>query len=162
MGDGLLIVKGDCEFLRRVAEPMDMGDLAQVRWLARRLISQMVKGGGIGLAAPQIGVSRQMFVYQTPDMAEPAVVVNPEVFPGSDLEVRVEGCLSLPGMEVRVPRALWVRIKAWDALGRMTTGLLTGLQARVVQHEFDHLQGKLIIDYLGDAHGADATGHHQQ
>jgi peptide deformylase len=102
---------------------------------------------GIGLAAPQIGVSQQLLVYRVgpegPDMA----LVNPEIeWSSRETEEFEEGCLSIPGILVDVDRPVHVRVTAQDEHGDLRVVEASGLEARVIQHEVDHLNGVLILD----------------
>ncbi len=102
---------------------------------------------GVGLAAPQAGVSHRLLVYRTePDSAVQALV-NPEIeWSSRDKEWGEEGCLSLPGVHVEVERPVHVRVRALNADGDPLTVEASGFEARVIQHEVDHLDGVLILD----------------
>jgi peptide deformylase len=117
----------------------------QVRRLAERMIGIMQDAPGIGLAAPQVGVMQRMLVYEVDD--GPKALVNPVLGdPSVDTEVTDEGCLSIPGVVVPVERPASVRVQARDERGREVDFRAEGLEARVIQHETDHLDGMLIID----------------
>jgi peptide deformylase len=118
-----------------------------VERLAERMIQLMHDARGVGLAATQVGVLRRMFVFQTHDDEEARVVVNPRLVDLSkDRETDDEGCLSLQGVLVPVERAVRVRLEGLGLDGEEVAYELEGLGARVAQHEFDHLEGVLIID----------------
>jgi peptide deformylase len=100
---------------------------------------------GIGLAATQLGVVKRMIVYQVDD--DPVTLVNPRIVEASDdTEVLDEGCLSLPGVNVPVERPTLVRVRARDLRGRRLEYDAEDLEARVIQHEIDHLDGVLILE----------------
>jgi peptide deformylase len=102
---------------------------------------------GIGLAAPQVGVSHRLFVYRVEPDSPVQAIVNPAVeWSSRDAEWMEEGCLSLPGVHVEVERPVFVRVRAQDAWGEPIVVEAAGLEARVIQHETDHLDGVLILD----------------
>jgi peptide deformylase len=102
---------------------------------------------GVGLAATQLGVLHRLLVYRVPPAPGPAALVNPEIeWTGRDKEVAEEGCLSLPGVLVDVERPVHVRVRARDEVGKRVLIEASGLEARVIQHEIDHLDGVLILD----------------
>ncbi len=135
--------------LRRTAAPLG-AVTAEVRAVALRMLDLMHEAPGVGLAAPQVGLSWRLFVANvTKDRAQDQVFINPVLSdPSKETDDYEEGCLSLPGVEgvVRRPRA--VRIQALDLQGQPFTLMAEDLRARVWQHEFDHLQGILIIDRM--------------
>ena len=113
--------------------------------ITARMIELMHDADGVGLAATQIGILRRFFVC-TLD-GEDRVLVNPVVTPeGGDTEVEDEGCLSLGTVRVPIERALRVRVEARDAAGEPVSLTLEEMDARVVQHELDHLDGVLLLD----------------
>jgi peptide deformylase len=102
---------------------------------------------GLGLAAPQVGVLHRLFVYRAGPDAPLVAVVNPRLeWSSQDEETAEEGCLSLPRVTVDVERPLHVRVSARDERGEGITIEASGLEARVIQHEMDHLDGVLILD----------------
>ncbi len=102
---------------------------------------------GVGLAAPQVGVLHRLLVYRVQQQAPVAVLINPEVeWTGKETEEMEEGCLSLPGVHVDVERPVHVRVRALDKEGEQIVVEASGLEARVIQHEVDHLDGVLILD----------------
>ncbi|PZR68847.1 MAG: peptide deformylase [Solirubrobacterales bacterium] len=102
---------------------------------------------GIGLAATQLGTVHRVLVYRVEPQAGVAALVNPVVeWTGEETLPADEGCLSLPGVLVEVQRPLHVRVRAQDGDGEELTVEATGLEARVIQHEIDHLDGVLILD----------------
>ena len=114
---------------------------------AERMIALMQGALGIGLAATQLGLMRRMLVFQAGPDATPRALVNPEIdWTGQDLVTAEEGCLSLSGIVVDVERALHARVSARDLSGEPLLIEASGLEARVLQHEIDHLNGVLILD----------------
>jgi len=116
-----------------------------------RLIDDMVQtmyaAPGIGLAAPQVGVSHRVLVYRVEPESPLNALVNPEIeWSGEETETVEEGCLSLPAVHVDVERPVHVRVKARDEYGEEIVVEASGLEARVIQHELDHLDGILILD----------------
>lgn len=112
-----------------------------------RMIAIMRDGMGVGLAATQIGVLRRVLVFQAGPDSEPTGLVNPEIeWLSDELVVAEEGCLSLPRVAMDVERPLHARIGGRDVEGRSVTIEASGLEARVLQHEIDHLDGVLILD----------------
>jgi peptide deformylase len=102
---------------------------------------------GIGLAAPQLGVMHRLLVYRVDPDAPLGVLINPEIeYKSDDVETMEEGCLSLPGVGVDVERPIHVRVRAVDEHGAPVVVEASGLEARVIQHEIDHLDGVLILD----------------
>ena len=111
------------------------------------MIGLMRDAIGVGLAATQLGTLRRMLVFQVGSEAEPTVLVNPEIeWRSEDATTAEEGCLSLPGVIVDVERPLHVRARGVDVHGEPFSLEASGLEARVIQHEVDHLDGVLMID----------------
>jgi len=134
--------------LKNPAVPVGESD-DELRALTARMTDIMRASHGVGLAAPQIGVSRRVLVYGMRDDDEVHVLVNPELVERSEeTEVENEGCLSLLGGELSIPveRHVRVRVSATDAAGEPVDYEAEGLEARVIQHEIDHLDGVLIVD----------------
>jgi peptide deformylase len=132
--------------LRTRARPVEVFDetLAEEVQRMGRLMDDAI---GIGLAATQLGVMHRVLVYRVEPDAPLGVLVNPEIeWKGDELEVMEEGCLSLPGVGVEVERPVHVRVRATDERGAPLTIEASGLEARVIQHEVDHLDGVLILD----------------
>jgi peptide deformylase len=116
-----------------------------LRKLAKRMVRIMHDAPGVGLAAPQIGVLQRLLVYDVDD--DPRALVNPVLDEFSDeTEETDEGCLSLPGVTMPVTRPVGLRVRAVGAAGEPLDFYADGLEARVIQHEFDHLEGVLIVD----------------
>jgi len=132
--------------LRSRARSVEVFDATLVEEV-RRMGRLMDDALGIGLAATQLGVMHRVLVYKVEPDAPLGVLVNPEIeWSGDELETLEEGCLSLPGVGVEVERPVYVRVRASDEHGAPLTVEATGLEARVIQHEIDHLDGVLILD----------------
>ncbi|RMH16286.1 MAG: peptide deformylase [Acidobacteria bacterium] len=148
--------------LRTPAEPLTAEQLATpgVQALIDDLFDTMIEAGGVGLAAPQVDEPVQLFVYLAVDargeqQAEPQrrVLVNPMLEPlGGELIYDWEGCLSIPDLRGLVPRHPEVRVHALDRHGERLTFRAEGYEARIVQHEFDHLNGVVFLDRMRDLH----------
>jgi peptide deformylase len=112
-----------------------------------RMISIMHDGMGVGLAATQLGTLRRLLIFQAGLDAEPTALVNPEIeWRSEEIAVAEEGCLSLPRVTVDVERPLHTRVSGVDQHGRAITVEASGLEARILQHEIDHLDGVLMIE----------------
>jgi peptide deformylase len=132
--------------LRSRALPIERFDSALADEI-RRMGELMHDAYGIGLAATQVGVMHRVLVYRVEPEAEIAALVNPELeWASDDTEVMEEGCLSLPAVAVEVERPVHVRVRAQDERGEPMLVEASGLEARVIQHEMDHLDGVLILD----------------
>jgi peptide deformylase len=132
--------------LRARAVPVERFD-DELRDEVARMAAIMRDGLGVGLAATQLGVMHRVLVYQVGADAPLAALVNPEIEWRSDEEESAEeGCLSLPGVHVDVERPLYVRVRGQDQHGDEVSVEASGLEARVIQHEVDHLDGVLILD----------------
>jgi peptide deformylase len=134
--------------LRAVAVPVERfdEDLAQETESMGRLMHDAL---GVGLAATQLGILHRVLVYQAYADDPVSVLVNPEIEWRSDeLELAEEGCLSLPGVHVEVERNAAIRVRARDAAGDEIEVDAEGLEARVIQHEIDHLDGVLVLDRI--------------
>jgi peptide deformylase len=140
--------------LRERARPLDPSEIDTPR--VQRLIDDMFEtmndSQGIGLAGPQVHQGIRLFVAGVDDeegTMSPVVIINPEITPlGSEIEEDWEGCLSIPDIRGRVPRAAEVRIRALDRRGAPISMTANGFPARVVQHETDHLDGVLFFDRM--------------
>lgn len=124
----------------------------ELRDLVRKMLQTMYSEDGIGLAAPQVGVNKQLLVidieFDKPEI-EPLVMVNPTVKrTGGDAAVDQEGCLSVPGVFMDVERPSEVEVSYKDEFGRLKTLTAEGLLARVILHEIDHLNGVLFVDRI--------------
>lgn len=135
--------------LRTLAKPVDVVDDA-LRQLVDDMFETMYAAPGIGLAATQVNVHKRVVVMDlSEDQSAPRVFINPELEPLCEkLGPYQEGCLSVPGFYENVDRPLRVRIKALDRDGQPFEEIAEGLLAVCIQHECDHLNGKLFVDYL--------------
>ena len=122
-----------------------------VRRLIDDLFETMYAAPGIGLAASQVDVHRRIIVVDvSPDHDQPHAFVNPEIEVLGGMQEREEGCLSVPGFQETVPRAERIRVTALDRNGDSFTLEADGLLSVCIQHECDHLEGKLFVDYLSN------------
>ncbi len=132
--------------LKIKARPVDHFDEALVSEIGR-MGALMKDALGIGLAATQLGVLHRVLVYRVAPQAPVAALINPVLeWKGSEQEIAEEGCLSLPAVHVDVERPVHVRVRAQDEHGAPIVVEASGLEARVIQHEIDHLDGILILD----------------
>ena len=117
----------------------------------QRLIDDMIETmrqtNGVGLAAPQVGVSLRVVVLQMPG-EEPITIVNPQMVKRSGEREVIEGCLSVPGYYGEIKRSVSVTVKGWDRQGKAIRIKATGLLAQALEHELDHLNGILYIDHI--------------
>lgn len=121
-----------------------------IEHLARSMLESMYFGKGIGLAGPQVGVLKRIFVCHVSE-DEPRVFINPEIIETSpDLVVMEEGCLSIPSIYADLKRAEEIKVQAWNLDGKPFTLEARGLLARVIEHEIDHLNGVLFIDHVNE------------
>ncbi len=152
------IVRMGNPMLRRPAEEVGRERFGTrfLRDLERDLLRTMFEDNGVGLAAPQVGAGLRVFAYYIPgegeeDEVRPRVLVNPSLtLLGERSEPGWEGCLSIPGLRGLVPRHPAVRVSAFDAEGNPVTFEAEGFHARVIQHEYDHLDGILFLDRMPD------------
>jgi peptide deformylase len=135
--------------LHTVAKPVERVD-DEVRRLVRDMAETMYAAPGIGLAATQVNVHRRVIVIDTSDTRDQLLVlINPEIVRASDeLQECEEGCLSVPGVYETVTRAAKVIVGALDANGIAFERPAEGMLAVCIQHEMDHLQGKVFVEYL--------------
>ena len=132
--------------LRTRARPIERFDEA-LRAEVARMGELMNDALGVGLAATQVGVLHRLLVFRVQQQAPVAALVNPEIeWAGKEQEIAEEGCLSLPAVLVDVERNLHIRVRARDEYGDLIVIEASGLEARVIQHEVDHLDGVLILD----------------
>jgi len=154
----LPIVTYNDDVLRTKAKQIQK-DSPQLQQLIDDMFETMYNGHGVGLAAPQIGESLRLFVVDADPMYEDEedaevfgklVFINPEIVKNGDEKVSYdEGCLSIPGIREAVSRPDEITVKYLDRNFEEQTATYTGWMSRVFQHEFDHLNGVLFIDYLG-------------
>jgi peptide deformylase len=140
------VIKFGDPVLKSKASPVrDFGP--ELRAEVDRMIAIMRDGIGVGLAATQLGLLRRLLVFQAGPDSEPTALVNPEIkWLSGEVVVAEEGCLSLPGVSMDVERPLHARVVGQDVEGEAMRIEASGLEARVLQHEIDHLDGVLILD----------------
>jgi peptide deformylase len=136
--------------LTRKADPVPDPSAPEIRRLVADMAETLADAQGIGLAAPQVHVPLRLFVWRG-GAGNVIALVNPEVEPvGEEVEEGWEGCLSLPDLRGVVPRAARIRFRGVDIEGRPIDGEAAGLPARVIQHEYDHLNGVLYLARMTD------------
>ena len=134
--------------LRLRAEPVQEFDAKLKRFVAD-MFETMYAANGVGLAATQVAVSQQVLVADMSDERnQPLALINPEILEKSGSQVYQEGCLSFPGIFADVTRALKIKVKAQDVDGKDVVMEVEGPLAVCIQHEMDHLAGKVFVDYL--------------
>ncbi len=135
--------------LFKVSKPVEQVD-DSIRQLVRNMAETMYAAPGVGLAAPQVNVHKRVVVIDVSEEANQLrVLINPEIiWRSDDRQVFEEGCLSVPGIYDKVERAAEVRVKALDENGEPYEFHADGLLAVCVQHEIDHLDGKVFVSYL--------------
>lgn len=134
--------------LRRLAKPVERFDKSYFKTFDD-MFETMYAAPGVGLAAPQVGINERFSVIDVSDgKDEPLVLINPEIISGTDACDLEEGCLSVPGHQEKVRRFTNIRVKALDKDGKPLDFEADGLLAHCIQHEIDHLDGKLFVDYL--------------
>lgn len=137
--------------LRKKALPVETVDAA-IRGLIDDMFETMYDAPGIGLAATQVDVHRRLLVADVSnDRDAPIALVNPEILEKDGVAVTEEGCLSVPGYYEEVERAEHIRVRYLDREGKQVENEFDGLLAVCVQHEIDHLDGRLFVDYLSEA-----------
>jgi peptide deformylase len=141
--------------LRTPAQPIPPGRIAEpeLQTLIDDMVETMHEAHGVGLAAPQVGVGVQLFVYQAagPPEIPLHVVINPLVTPQArEVAYDWEGCLSIPDLRGLVPRHPKVRVQGLDRAGNALDYVVVGFEARIVQHEYDHLNGVVFLDRMRD------------
>jgi peptide deformylase len=153
-----ILKMGDPRLLR-IAPPVEHFDTPELHALIADMFDTMHAANGVGLAAPQIGVDLQLVIFgfdsseRYPDApaVPPTILCNPVITPLSDaMEENWEGCLSVPGMRGAVPRHAHIRYTGFDPLGNPIEREVDGFHARVVQHECDHLIGRLYPSRIRD------------
>ncbi len=147
----LPIIKLPDPILRQVSKPIETVDDG-VRRLAADMLATMYKAPGVGLAGIQVAVPRRILVLdvsEKEDEPQPIVMINPEILSlGPELRMHEEGCLSIPETHVEIERPSTVRVRFLDAQGKQIELDAEGLLATAIQHEINHLDGRLIIDFL--------------
>jgi peptide deformylase len=137
--------------LRTTATSIDVVDDA-LRQIISDMFETMYEAPGIGLAASQVDLHKRLLVADvSSDRSDPHVLINPEILEMDGQQVSEEGCLSVPGYYEEVERAEHIRVRYLDGEGKVTEKDMQGMLAVCVQHEIDHLDGKLFVDYLSEA-----------
>jgi peptide deformylase len=145
--------------LRLQAQAVTDSQSAEIQQIIKTLQDTLATTQGVGIAAPQINVSKQIIIiasrptprYPAAPLMEPTAMINPSFQPLSDTrEKDWEGCLSIPGIRALVPRYKEIQIKYTNQQGVLVEARLEGFVARVFQHEFDHLEGKVYLDKVED------------
>ena len=141
--------------LKKTNEISNLNDI-DLKKIIYDMSETMIDANGIGLAAPQVHLSHRLFIYRNPELEEEekikvSVLINPKVENiSNETEDYWEGCLSIPGMSGLVRRSKKIKYSAIDLKGEKVSGEVDGLHARVIQHEFDHLNGILYTSRLAD------------
>lgn len=130
--------------LRKKSRPIKVVGPSE-RMLIESMIATMHQAKGVGLAAPQVGINQRFFVVDVGD--GPKAIINPKITKRIGSEVLEEGCLSIPEVMVMIERPQQITVKYMNENGQMMKMTCEDLLARTIQHETDHLDGKLIIDY---------------
>lgn len=149
MAERPIVIYGD-PVLREVSQPVEQIN-QEIKDLVSDLIDTLKKAKGLGLSAVQIGVLKRIFIVDLSAVditAKLRVFINPEILEKDGESEYEEGCLSFPGMYQKIVRPSKVKVRALDLEGKPFELEATGLAARAIQHEYDHLEGKLFIDYL--------------
>ncbi|CAB1277296.1 peptide deformylase [Candidatus Nitrosacidococcus tergens] len=134
--------------LRRIAEPVATIDKS-IQKLAEDMLDTMYEAPGVGLAAPQVNVTKQIIVIDiTEDKSNPLIFINPEIIDRQGSAENEEGCLSIPNIFETVTRAEEITVRYLNQYGKSQELHAKNLLATCIQHEIDHLSGKLFIDYL--------------
>ena len=137
--------------LRTRAVPVDKVD-DELRTLIDDMFETMYAAPGIGLAATQVDVHKRLLVADvSSDKSQPHVLINPQIIEKDGKAVSEEGCLSVPGYYEEVERAEHIRVRYTNRTGEVVEGDFEGLLGVCIQHEMDHLDGKLFVDYLSEA-----------
>ena len=132
--------------LKKVADPVVRFG-ADDQKIFNDMIETMYQADGVGLAAPQVGISKRILIASpTMTPGEEYVFVNPEIVESRGRQLSLEGCLSLPGISGEIPRAKIIRFRAQDRKGNPIEMSVKDFFARIIQHEIDHLNGVLLID----------------
>jgi peptide deformylase len=136
--------------LRTKAKPVEVFDGALAK-LAEDMLETMYAAPGVGLAATQVDMHKRLIVMDVSEgKTAPQVFCNPQILAQDGVGITEEGCLSVPGIFDEIKRAATVRARAQDLTGKTFEVELDGLAAVCLQHEMDHLEGKLFVDYLSD------------
>mmetsp|Transcript_5171 Transcript_5171/g.15051 ORF Transcript_5171/g.15051 Transcript_5171/m.15051 type:complete len:290 (+) Transcript_5171:182-1051(+) len=155
-GTDLRIVKYPHPSLRAENAEVTLPDEQEsITKLAKEMLKVMYAAEGVGLAAPQVGVNKRLMVYNpsgdSKRWLEETMLVNPRIVEYSDAkDEEIEGCLSFPGMQGEVIRSKWIKVEALTPKGRKIKKKFKGWEARIFQHEYDHLDGTVYTDRLSE------------
>lgn len=156
-GTDLLIVEYPHPALRAENEEISEEELKnpEISKLAKDMLKVMYAAEGVGLAAPQVGVNKRLMVYNpsgdSTKWLDETILVNPKIVEYSDAkDSATEGCLSFPDMSGDVERSKWIKVQAMNLKGRPIKQKFTGWEARIFQHEYDHLDAVVYIDRLSE------------
>lgn len=135
--------------------PEELKESDEIKNLAKEMLKVMYAAEGVGLAAPQVGVNKRLMVYNptgdSKKWLEETILVNPQIVDYSEArDSQTEGCLSFPGMNGEVTRSKWIKVQALNIKGKKMKKKFTGWEARIFQHEYDHLDGTVYIDRLNE------------
>ena len=134
--------------LHKVAKPVAVVD-EEIRKLARNMAETMYAAPGVGLAATQVDIHKQLILIDLSETRdELLVLINPQILESRGKSDCEEGCLSVPGIFEKIARAEWVKVRALNLDGKSFTIEATGLLSVCIQHEMDHLKGKIFVEYL--------------
>ncbi len=159
MAERPIVLYGD-PVLREKAQPVEEID-REIKDLVADMIATLKDAKGLGLAAPQVGASKRIFLIDLSaiELTESMrVFINPKILETSGEVLMEEGCLSFPGIYQKIIRPETVRIQATDVEGKKFTMRADGMLARAILHEYDHLEGKLFIDYFSPISRALVSG----
>ena len=148
-----IVREGDEILRKRCREVTEVDD--RIRVILDDMVETMRNQNGVGLAAPQVGIMRRMFVVEAEegDLVE---LINPEVVEASGAQTGEEGCLSIPGYVGTVERPEYIKVRGLDRYGQAVSHEGTGMKAVALSHELDHLEGVLYVDRATDIHEAEA------
>lgn len=143
LGDSKLRVKAESILPEELQELFSSGSIIE------QMLETMIKTNGIGLAAPQLGINKAIILVKEPN-GNISVLINPEITKKSPQETHLlESCLSCPGESIQVTRAKSIKVRSMDKNGHISIEGVRGTSAIIIQHEIDHLNGILIVDYKG-------------
>jgi peptide deformylase len=148
-----IVLEGDEILIKRCKEVTDIDD--RIRMILDDMIETMRGQSGVGIAAPQVGIMRRMFVAE-PEEGEIMEFINPQLIESSGVQTGEEGCLSVPGFVGTVERPEYIKVEALDRDGNKVVHEATDLKAVIISHELDHLEGILYIDKAEDIREASA------
>lgn len=145
----LKVLTYGAKVLRQKAKPVT--EFEGMGELGRQMLEEMHRSHGVGLAGPQVGMNQRIIVADASSFdatLKPMVLINPQILERTGEEAGIEGCLSLPGIEVEVVRSKEIRVKAQATDGEPLDLTFRNFPARIIQHEIDHLDGILLLDHL--------------